>query len=60
MRNHTRSVALYCADQGWAIRCDAIAPGAILTPMWDAVPGHGDLLAGSLAESLAGSAVRPR
>ena len=42
IRNHTRSVALYCAEQGWAIRCNAIAPGAILTPMWDAVLGHGD------------------
>jgi NAD(P)-dependent dehydrogenase (short-subunit alcohol dehydrogenase family) len=42
IRNHTRTVALYCAEQGWAIRCNAIAPGAILTPMWDAILGHGD------------------
>lgn len=42
VRNHTRSVALYCAEQGWAIRCNAIAPGAILTPMWDALLGHGE------------------
>lgn len=41
VRNHTRSVALYCAEQGWQIRCNAIAPGAILTPMWDAVLGQG-------------------
>jgi NAD(P)-dependent dehydrogenase (short-subunit alcohol dehydrogenase family) len=34
IRNHTRTVALYCAEQGLAITCNAIAPAAILTPMW--------------------------
>lgn len=37
--NHTRSVALYCAQQGWAIRCNAIAPAAILTPIWEPMLG---------------------
>jgi NAD(P)-dependent dehydrogenase (short-subunit alcohol dehydrogenase family) len=35
VRNHTKSVALYCAQQGYEIRCNSIHPGAILTPMWD-------------------------
>ena len=39
--NHTRSVALYCAQQGWKIRCNAIAPAAILTPIWEAMIGDG-------------------
>lgn len=39
--NHTRSVALHCAQQGWAIRCNAIAPAAILTPIWEPMIGDG-------------------
>lgn len=35
VRNHTKSVALYCAERGYGIRCNSIHPGAILTPMWD-------------------------
>lgn len=42
VRNHTKSVALYCAQQGWAIRCNSIHPAAILTPMWEAMLGTGD------------------
>jgi len=41
IRNHTKSVALYCAQQGWAIRCNSIHPAAILTPIWDAMLGDG-------------------
>lgn len=41
VRNHTKSVALYCAEQGLAIRCNSIHPAAILTPMWDPVLGDG-------------------
>lgn len=41
IRNHTKSVALYCAAKGWAIRCNSIHPGAILTPMWEAMIGDG-------------------
>jgi 3(or 17)beta-hydroxysteroid dehydrogenase len=29
----TRSVAVHCQEQGYAIRCNAIAPGGIETPM---------------------------
>ncbi|MCG8526331.1 MAG: SDR family oxidoreductase, partial [Opitutales bacterium] len=42
VRNHTKSVALYCAQQGYAIRCNSIHPGAILTPMWDTMLGDGE------------------
>jgi NAD(P)-dependent dehydrogenase (short-subunit alcohol dehydrogenase family) len=41
VRNHTKSVALYCAQQGLRIRCNSIHPAAILTPMWDALLGGG-------------------
>ena len=41
IRNHSKSVALYCAQQGWAIRCNSIHPAAILTPMWEVMLGDG-------------------
>jgi NAD(P)-dependent dehydrogenase (short-subunit alcohol dehydrogenase family) len=41
IRNHTKSVALYCAQQGLNIRCNSIHPAAILTPMWEALIGEG-------------------
>lgn len=41
VRNHTKSVALYCAEQGLAIRCNVIQPAAILTPMWEPMLGTG-------------------
>jgi 3(or 17)beta-hydroxysteroid dehydrogenase len=41
VRNHTKSVALYCAQNSWAIRCNSIHPAAILTPMWEAMLGDG-------------------
>jgi len=41
VRNHTKSVALYCAGKGWAIRCNSIHPAAILTPMWEPMLGSG-------------------
>ena len=40
-RNHTKSVALYCAQQDWTIRCNSLHPAAILTPMWEAMLGDG-------------------
>lgn len=42
VRNHSKTVALYCAEQGYNIRCNSIHPGAILTPMWDAMLGEGE------------------
>ncbi|ABC62555.1 SDR family oxidoreductase [Erythrobacter litoralis] len=41
IRNHTKSVALYCAQQGWAIRCNSIHPAAILTEIWEPMLGDG-------------------
>lgn len=35
IRNHTKSVALYCAALGLGIRCNSIHPAAILTPIWE-------------------------
>lgn len=42
IRNHTKSVALWCAQQGLSIRCNSVHPAAILTPMWEAMIGDGD------------------
>lgn len=41
IRNHTKSVALYCAQQGLNVRCNSVHPAAILTPMWEALIGDG-------------------
>ena len=46
IRNHTKTVALFCAQEGLNIRCNSIHPGAILTPMWEPMlgvePGRAD------------------
>lgn len=42
VRNHTKSVALYCAEKGYRIRCNSIHPAAIMTPMWNAMLGEGE------------------
>ena len=41
IRNHSKTVALYCAQQGWQIRCNSIHPAAILTPIWEPMLGSG-------------------
>lgn len=41
VRNHTKSVAFYCAEQGLRVRCNAIHPAAVLTPMWEPMLGSG-------------------
>ncbi|MCU0841701.1 MAG: SDR family oxidoreductase [Thiobacillaceae bacterium] len=41
VRNHTKTVALYCAEQGLPIRCNSIHPAAVLTPMWEPMLGDG-------------------
>lgn len=35
IRNHTKTVALYAAQNGSQIRCNSIHPAAIMTPMWE-------------------------
>ncbi len=41
IRNHTKTVALYCAQQGWNIRCNSIHPAAVMTPIWEPMLGTG-------------------
>lgn len=41
IRNHTKTVALYCAGQGLNIRCNSIHPAAVMTPMWEPMLGSG-------------------
>ncbi|MBY6204653.1 glucose 1-dehydrogenase [Halomonas denitrificans] len=41
VRNHTKTVALYCAEEGLPIRCNSINPAAILTPIWEPMLGDG-------------------
>ncbi|TXM74828.1 SDR family oxidoreductase [Methylobacterium sp. WL12] len=41
IRNHSKTVALYCAQQGWKIRSNSIHPAAILTPIWEPMLGSG-------------------
>lgn len=50
VRNHTKSVALYCAARGYGIRCNSVHPGSILTPMWDPLLGEGPERAARIAE----------
>lgn len=40
VRNHSKSVALYCAEKNYNIRCNSLHPGAILTPLWDSMLGE--------------------
>lgn len=42
VRNHTKSVALFCAERGYKIRCNSVHPAAIMTSMWDAMLGEGE------------------
>ncbi|HLD95141.1 MAG TPA: SDR family oxidoreductase [Alphaproteobacteria bacterium] len=39
IRNHTKSVALYCASEEYPIRCNSLHPAAILTPLWEVMLG---------------------
>jgi len=50
VRNHTKTVALYCAEQGLNIRCNSVHPAAILTPMWEPMLGDGPDRAKRMAE----------
>ncbi len=39
IKNYTKSVALYCAEKGYNIRCNALLPAAILTSIWEKTIG---------------------
>lgn len=58
IRNHTKTVALYCAEQGLAVRCNAICPAAVLTPMWEAMLGDGPDRAERMASFVADTPLR--
>ncbi len=55
IRNHTKSVALYCAEEGLQIRCNAIQPAAILTPMWEPMLGTGPDREANIAKFTSGT-----
>lgn len=40
IRNHTKTVALYCAEKNYNIRCNSLHPGAVLTQIWDPMLGE--------------------
>ena len=42
IRNHSKSVALYCAQEGYNIRCNSVYPASILTAMWKDLLGTGE------------------
>lgn len=50
VRNHTKSVALYCCQHGYKIRCNSVHPAAILTPMWEPMLGSGPEREARMAE----------
>lgn len=58
VRNHTKTVALYCAEQGLKIRCNSIHPAAILTPMWEPMLGDGPDRASRMAACVADTPLR--
>lgn len=58
VRNLTKSVALHAAGQGWRIRCNAISPAAILTPMWEPMLGDGPDRAARMAAFVADTPLR--
>lgn len=40
IRSMTKSIAIHCQDNGYGIRCNALMPGGIETPMVQAVSGR--------------------
>lgn len=50
VRNHTKSVALYCAAQGLNIRCNSVHPASIMTAMWKKMLGEGAAYEANLAK----------
>jgi len=58
VRNHSRSVALYCAEQGLTVRCNSVHAPAFLPSMSDPAPDTGGQRAEAPAASLAESSQR--
>jgi NAD(P)-dependent dehydrogenase (short-subunit alcohol dehydrogenase family) len=51
IRNHSKTVALYCAQKGWRIRCNSIHPAAILTPLLGEGPDREARVAAFVADT---------
>jgi len=58
VRNHSKSVALWCAEQGLAIRCNVVQPAAVLTPMWEPMLGTGPDRDARMAAAVADTPLR--
>ncbi len=58
IRNHTKSVALYAAQQGWEVRCNSVHPAAVLTPMWEPMLGEGAEREANMAALVADTPLR--
>ena len=58
VRNHTKSVALWCAQEGLKIRCNSIHPAAILTEMWEPMFGEAEGREARLASFVADTPLR--
>ncbi len=58
VRNHTKTVALYAAEQGLALRCNSVHPAAILTPMWEPMLGEGPEREANMAAFVADTPLR--
>ncbi len=58
IRNHTKTVALYCAQHGLNIRCNSIHPAAIMTPMWEPMLGAGSEREANIAALVADTPLR--
>lgn len=59
VRQMTKSVALYCARNGWAVRCNSVHPGIIETPMGDKLFADAKQRAARLAQIPIGSFGKP-
>ena len=55
VRNHTKTVALWCAEQGLSIRCNVVQPAAVLTPLWEPMLGTGPDREANIAAAVASS-----
>jgi NAD(P)-dependent dehydrogenase (short-subunit alcohol dehydrogenase family) len=53
MRKQHKAVARWPGARGCADRCNAITPAAILTPMWEPLPGTGPDRAARMAAFVA-------
>jgi len=58
IRNHSKTVALYCAQEGLNIRCNSVHPAAILTPMWEPMLGEGEDREARMASFVADTPLR--